>query len=83
MRFAFIVEIDFNLYDMLGISDPDSALHLWLQILISIFNKHAPYWTKRVKTQQHNHWFTRKIKLELRHRDWLLKHDSLDEFKKH
>ena len=48
----------------------------------SIFNKHAPYCTKRVKTRQHNHWFTSEIKLLLRHRDWLLKHGSHGEYKK-
>ena len=57
---------------------------MWVKIFssISIFNKHAPYCTKRVKTRQHNHWFTSEIKLQLRHRDWLLKHGSHGEYKK-
>ena len=67
---------------MLGISDPDSALQLWVQIFTSIFNKHAPYCTKRVKTRKHNHWFISEIKLELRHRYWLPKHGSRGENKK-
>ena len=80
---AFIADNDFKLFEnMLGISDPDSALQLWVHIFTSIFNKHAPYCTKRVKTRQHNHWFTSEIKLELRHRDWLLKHGSRVEYKK-
>ena len=36
----------------------------------------------RVKTRQHDHWFTSEIKLQLRHRDWLLKHGSRGEYKK-
>ena len=48
----------------------------------SIYNKHAPYCTKRVKTRKHKHWFTSEIKLQLRHRDWLLKHVSHSEYKK-
>ena len=80
---AFIADNDFKSFEnMLGICDPDSALQLWVQIFTSIFNKHAPYCTKRVKTRQHNHWFTSEIKLELRHRDWLLKHGSRVEYKK-
>ena len=40
---AFIADNDFNLFEnILCISDPDSALHLWVQIFTSIFNKHAP-----------------------------------------
>ena len=79
---AFIADNDFKSFEnMLGISDPDSALQLWVQIFTSIFNKHTPYCTKRVKTQQHNHWFTSEIKLELRQR-WLLKHGSRVEYKK-
>ena len=80
---AFIADKDFNSFEnILGISDPDSALQLWVQIFTSIFNKQAPYCTKRVKTRHHNHWFTSEIKLQLRHRDWLLKHASRGECKK-
>ena len=63
--YAFIEDNDFNLLkNILGISDPDSALQLWVQIFTSIFKKHAPYCTERVQTRQHNHWFTSEIKLE-------------------
>ena len=80
---AFIADKDFNSFEnILGISDPDSALQLWVQIFTSIFNKHAPYCTKRVKTRQYNYWFTSEIKLQLRHRDWVLKHSSHGEYKK-
>ena len=80
---AFIADNDFKSFEnMLGISDPDSALQLWVQIFTSIFNKHAPHCTKRVKTRKHNHWFTSEIKLGLKHRDWLLKHGSHVEYKK-
>ena len=73
---------DFNsLENILRISNPDSALKLWVQIFTSIFDKHAPYCTKIVKTRQHNHWFTSEIKLQLGHRDWLLKHGSPGEYK--
>ena len=49
---AFIADKDFNSFEnILDISDPDSALQLWVQIFTSIFNKHAPYCTKRVKTR--------------------------------
>ena len=79
---AFIADKDFNSFEnIIGISDPDSALQLWVQIFTSIFIKHAPYCTKRVKTRQHNHWFTSEIKLQFRHRDWLLKHGSHVEYK--
>ena len=48
---AFIADRDFNSFEnILGISDPDSSLQLWVQIFTSIFYKHAPYCTKRVKT---------------------------------
>ena len=51
---AFIADNDFNLFEkkMLGISDPDSALQLWVMIFTSIFNKHAPYCPKRVKIRK-------------------------------
>ena len=35
-----------------------------------------------MKTRQHNHWLTSEIEFELRHRDWLLKHCSQDEYYK-
>ena len=37
---ASIADNEFNLFEnILGISHPDSALHLWVQIFSSIFNK--------------------------------------------
>ena len=81
---AFIADKDFNSFEnILGISNSNSALQLWVQIFTSIFNKHAPYRTKRIKTRQHNHWFTSEIKLQLRHCDLLLQHGSHGEYKKH
>ena len=48
---AFIADNDFNLFEiLLGISDLDFALDLWVQIIFSMFNKHASYCTKRLNT---------------------------------
>ena len=48
----------------------------------SIFDKHAPYCIKRVKTRWHNHWLDSEIKFQSMHRNWFLQHSSRDEYKK-
>ena len=74
---------DFGLLDgVLSTNDPDSALALLVQIISHIFDKHAPYCKKRIKSQSHNPWFTKEIKNELRKRDYLLKHGPRDDYKK-
>ena len=79
----FVCDKDFGLLDgVLSTNDPDSALALLVQIISHIFDKHAPYCKKRIKSQSHNPWFTKEIKNELRKRDYLLKHGPRDDYKK-
>ena len=47
-----------------------------------MYNKHAPFQTKRVKHQIKPPWLTEDIRKAMYHRDYLLKHGYREEYKK-
>ena len=42
-------------------TDPEDALNFWIDSFVSIYNKHAPYKRKRVKSFPKPKWFSKKI----------------------
>ena len=64
------------------ITDPDEALKVWHSIFMSIFNKHAPFITKRVRQIAKPPWLTKDIQKEIYLRDYLSKHGKNDVYKK-
>ena len=64
------------------VNDSDQALTLWYQILLSIFNKHAPIKSKRIKHPKLPPWLTSDIMQAMGVRDRLKKTGQIPEFKK-
>ena len=64
-------------------TNPDIALAVWYDIFLSVFDKHVPSKTKRVKHDARPPWLNEEIKEAIRVRDKLLKRTGTDEaFKK-
>ena len=70
------------LQGVFSITDPDKALDFWLNIVRSIFDKHAPLCTKRIKRHVKIPWYSKAIEMEIKKRDQLLKSGSRELFKK-
>ena len=62
--------------------EPDAAVHYWHSVFVSVYNKHAPFKTKRVKHSAKPKWLTQDIQDAIHYRDRLLKSGNHDEYKK-
>ena len=63
-------------------TDPDTALHKWYELFLSVLDKHAPLSKKRVKHKQLPPWLTKDIIKAMSTRDRLRRCGKVDEFKK-
>ena len=63
------------------IRDPDQALNHWIKTFLTIYNKHAPIQSKRVKHTAKPPWLTNEIEHEINYRDQLLKKGDRKQFK--
>ena len=63
-------------------TDPEVALEVWHKIFIDIYNKHAPFVTKRVRQTPKPQWLTDEIQNEIYLRDYLSKHGNKEDYKK-
>ena len=65
-------------------TDPDKALETWHNIFVSVYDKHAPTITKRVRRTHKPPWLNEEIKKAIVTRDYILKTVGRgDEFNKH
>jgi len=64
------------------VSDPNTCLNYLLNTISSTLNIHAPIKTKRIKSDILPGWFSDEIKHAIKMRDWLKKHNKIDEYKK-
>ena len=64
------------------IRDPNIAADHWLNVFMSVYNKHAPFIEKRVKQETKPPWITKEIDEERKKRTQLKKSGTHDEFKK-
>ena len=63
-------------------TDPEDALNFWIDSFVSIYNKHAPYKRKRVKSFPKPKWFSKELQEEIYLRDFLKRHGQHEESKK-
>ena len=63
-------------------SDPDEALEFWYKTFSSVYNKLAPFMTKRVRYTRKPPWLSKEIEEVMHQRDRLLKARKHEEFKK-
>ena len=70
------------LNDVYQYTDPDQALEVWYSIIYSVYNKHAPLQTKRVRYQIKPPWLTEEIQKAMHNRDYLLKKGFREEYKR-
>ena len=63
-------------------SNPDQALKDWLNIFNGIYDKHAPFMTKRVRDKQKPPWISKEIDEAKVLREKLKKEKKFEEFKK-
>ena len=71
-----------NLYNVYNFTDPDKALEYWLHAFNSVYDKHAPFKTQRIKHISKPKWFTKEIQDAIWLRDKLLKAGKHQEYKK-
>lgn len=62
-------------------TNPDEALEVWYHNFLNVYNKHAPFKTKRVKNYPQKPWMTQSIAIEISQRDELLDKGNQEEFK--
>ena len=63
-------------------TDPEDALNFWIDSFVSIYNKHAPYKRKRVKSFPKPKWFSKELQEAIYLRDFLKRHGQHEESKK-
>ena len=68
-----------NVYQL---SDANDAFCFWQKTFIDIYNKHAPFITRRIKHTPKPPWFTKDIDKAIQIRDTLLKTKKFELFKK-
>ena len=61
--------------------DPDTALNLWLVIFNKVYNKHAPFMTKRVQDKPKPPWWSKEIDEAIHCRNSLKEQKKIDEYK--
>ena len=71
-----------NLYNVYNFIDPEKALEYWLHAFNSVYDKHAPFKTQRIKHISKPKWFTKEIQDAIWLRDKLLKAGKHQELKK-
>ena len=71
-----------SLSDVYQYTDPNEAFEVWCNNFLNIYNKHAPFKTKRVRHVAKVPWITREIYDEINLRDHLLKSGHNEEYKK-
>ena len=69
--------------DVYNHTDPADALNTWYSICNKILDKHAPQKMKRTKHPVKPEWLTPKIRDAMRHRDYLLRLNRFDEYKRY
>ena len=69
--------------DVYNHTDPDDALNTWYSFFNKILDKHAPQKMKRTKHPVKPEWLTPEIRDAMRHRDYLLRLNRFDEYKRH
>ena len=80
---AFLNDLNLtNFEPVLFCADPNKAASLFIQLLTSIVNKHAPLRRKRVKYESNPAWLTPEIRSEMKKRDALKKAKRFDDYKK-
>ena len=65
-----------------NITDPDQAVQFWIKTFSNIYDKHAPFKTKRTKRAPKPRWLTKEIQEAIHLRDYLKKHGYHEESKK-
>ena len=70
-----------ELYNVYNYTDPEVALDHWYYTFNSIYDKHAPFKTHRVKHAAKPKWLTKEIQEAIRLRDDLLKFGRHQEYK--
>ena len=63
-------------------TEPEDALNFWIDSFVSIYNKHAPYKRKRVKSFPKPKWFAKELQEAIYLRDFLKRHGQHEESKK-
>ena len=71
-----------SLYNVYNFTDPEKALEYWLHAFNSVYDKHAPFKTQRIKHTSKPKWFTKEIQDAIWLRDKLLKTGKHLEYKK-
>ena len=59
---------------------PDLAISEWLRIFYTIYDKHIPKISKRVKTTYKPSWFNNNIESAINKRDWLKRYGTSEDF---
>ena len=62
-------------------TDPDDALDFWIDTFVTIYDKHAPYKHKRVKSFPKPKWFSEELQEAIYLRHFLKSHGQHDESK--
>ena len=65
-----------------NITEPTEALDFWLDTFNTIYDKHAPYKQKRVRSVPKPKWFTKELQEAIYLRDFLKKHAQHEESNK-
>ena len=63
-------------------TDPDDALDFWIDTFVTVYDKHAPYKHKRVKSFPKPEWFSKELQEAIYLRDFLKSHGQHEESKK-
>ena len=71
-----------NLYNVHNFTDPEKALEYWLYAFNSVYDKHVPFKTQRIKYISKPKWFAKEIQDAIWLRDKLLKAGKHQEYKK-
>ena len=62
-----------------NITEPTEALDFWLDTFNTVYDKHAPYKQKRVRSVPKPKWFTKELQEAIYLRDFLKKHGQHEE----
>ena len=65
------------------LSDPNDAMEFWIKTFNSIYNKHAPFKTKRVKQKAKPKWLSAEQQKAIHLRDLYYSQKVKEHFVKH
>ena len=71
-----------SLYNVYNFTDPEKAVEYWLHAFNSVYDKHTPFKTQRIKHTSKPKWFTKEIQDAIWLRNKLLKAGKHLEYKK-